>query len=127
MWPLSGLLWVLNTPYRIRMGIRRMASQREHREYADAVVYQTFLETLDKMVDDGTIDPPDRERIKRKMSWHIPLPISNERFIEQVAQLQQKEGEAQTQKPVDKGLIQKWIDATKPKRRVVRKAKPLSA
>lgn len=122
------LAWVLNIPHRITTGRQRMVTRREHMEYADAVIHQRYKEMLDRMVDSGEIDPPDRERALRRMSWQIPLPISNKDFIDKVTQLQLRKGGMPGKKPSKaegRRRISEWINATKPKQRVVRRAKPL--
>lgn len=76
----------------------RMSEEQERRDYADREIHARFVQMLADMVQEEVIDPDDAERAMRKINWDLPAPVTNEEFIELVAKLQQKEGEAQETK-----------------------------
>ena len=75
-----------------------MITRKAYLEYADKVVYQRCVETLEQMVQDGEIDATDLDRFKRKFDYLLPPVVDNTYYIDLVAQLQQKEGDEREKK-----------------------------
>jgi GH15 family glucan-1,4-alpha-glucosidase len=77
-------------------------------EEIDKLVLERIYKLLDHMEDTEELTSADVDRYKNKIAWHIPQMWSNKKYIDSIAQLQQQEGEKQTQndhKPTKKLVL----------------------